>query len=113
MSKLHPPNASGAGTCLWRIDTVEEKLSGPALAFGIWSTSANLPRNQPMFLHRSVLRGSGRFNATWCVPKGRLTFTAGLQVNRFPRNNSPEMKRTIRLRITESYRENPEELCAK
>jgi hypothetical protein len=46
--------------------------------YGIWSTSANLPRNQPVFLHRSVLRGSGRFTATWCVPKGRLTFTARL-----------------------------------
>ena len=51
---------------------------------GIWSTSANLPRNQPLFLHRSVLRGSGRFTATWCVPKGRLTFTARLPVKSVP-----------------------------
>src|SRR5260370_27225027 len=52
--------------------------------YGIWSTSANLPRNQPVFLHRSVLRGSGRFTATWCVPKGRLTFTARLPVESVP-----------------------------
>jgi hypothetical protein len=35
-------------------------------------------------LHRSVLRGSGRFTATWCVPKGRLTFTARLPVKSVP-----------------------------